>query len=259
MQFKPIPGPHGLNSQALARWAQSHDAINSSTTQSLLTHFAIFLNPDNRIWWSVDALARATRLNRKTVQASLRELRDLGVIVDTGDRIRGAVVYALAIDQKFSLADPDQKRADPNIGQPENGPPDSPKTGHKELKNNKKNVCGDEPPDFIRFFAAYPKKTHRAAALTAWLGLDPDQLLVERILSAVTTQAQACVWALEGGRYIPNPASWLSGQRWDDVVPKSAGIKKHEKQQQQHTEYSEYSDELRRILCARAQPTASRR
>jgi len=251
MQFKPIPGPHGLNSQALARWAQSHDAINSSTTQSLLTHFAIFLNPDNRIWWSVDALARATRLNRKTVQASLRELRDLGVIVDTGDRIRGAVVYALAIDQKFSLADPDQKRADPNMGQPENGSPDSPKTVHKEKINNKKNLC--EPADFGRFFAIYPKKTHRAAALTAWLALDPDPLLVERILSAVTTQAQAAVWALEGGRFIPNPASWLSGQRWDDVVPKSAGIKKHEKQQ-----HTEYSDELRRILLARAQPAASR-
>jgi len=253
--MKTIPGPHGLNSQALARWAQSHDSIKTSSTQAVLSHFAAFLNFENRLWWSVDRIARATRLNRKTVQSALRELRNLELIIDTGDRIQGAVVYALAIDQKFPVADPDQKRADPNLGQPENGSPDSPKTGHKEQRNNKKK-CEPEPADFGRFFAVYPKKTHRAAALTAWLALNPDKMLVEIILLAVTTQAQAAVWALEGGRYIPNPASWLSGQRWDDVVPKSAGIKKHEKQQ--HTEYSEYSDELRRILRARAQPTASR-
>ena len=45
-----------------------------------------------------------------------------------------------------------------------------------------------------------------------------DALLPD-ILSAVSAQKGSKQWVESGGKYIPNPATWLHGQRWLDETP----------------------------------------
>lgn len=79
--------------------------------------------------------------------------------------------------------------------------------------------------EFEKFFAVYPKKTQRHAALAAWRALAPDAALIEKIAVAVAAQSAAPGWQVEGGRYIPSPAAWLTGRRWEDQISKQHGSK----------------------------------
>jgi hypothetical protein len=75
--------------------------------------------------------------------------------------------------------------------------------------------------DCERFLAAYPKRTAQAAARAAWARLDaelPGGLPpLDELLAAVDRQARTPAWGREDGRYIPSPANWLLGQRWQDA------------------------------------------
>ncbi|MDI3298249.1 MAG: phage replication protein [Bacillota bacterium] len=76
---------------------------------------------------------------------------------------------------------------------------------------------GEEPADFARFWAAYPRKVARPKALQAWLRLSPSPDLVEQILAAVARQRASPQWRRDGGQYIPHPATYLNQRRWEDM------------------------------------------
>jgi len=69
---------------------------------------------------------------------------------------------------------------------------------------------------FDAFWAAYPRKVGRGAALLLWQHLKPDDALQARILAALAQQRASEQWLTEGGRFIPHPRTWLSQGRWDD-------------------------------------------
>ncbi len=78
--------------------------------------------------------------------------------------------------------------------------------------------------DFEEFWAAYPKKKAKGDALRAWRRLHPPAALCVMILAAIHEQMDSEDWRKEGGRFIPNPATWLNAARWTDeaavgVVP----------------------------------------
>lgn len=56
-------------------------------------------------------------------------------------------------------------------------------------------------------------------ARKAWAKLKPDEALVETILRALKAQASCEQWTRDGGAYIPYPATWLNGRRWEDELP----------------------------------------
>lgn len=69
---------------------------------------------------------------------------------------------------------------------------------------------------FERFWSGYPKKTAKQSALKAWLKLKPDEKLTENILSALERFKKTDQWLKDNGQYIPYPATWLGGRRWED-------------------------------------------
>lgn len=71
-------------------------------------------------------------------------------------------------------------------------------------------------PGFDAFYAAYPRHTGKAAALRAWNKLEPDQELQQQMLEALKKQKRLPQWADDNGRFIPHPATWLNGHRWED-------------------------------------------
>lgn len=69
---------------------------------------------------------------------------------------------------------------------------------------------------FDEFWNAYPKKVGKADAKKAFAKAKAP---VDRLLSAIEQQKKSDQWTREGGRYIPNPATWLNQGRWDDELP----------------------------------------
>lgn len=71
-----------------------------------------------------------------------------------------------------------------------------------------------EPPsEFLEFWLLYPKRLQKQAALKAWLAQKPGLALV---LSALEWQVHQPAWTKDAGQFIPYPASWLNGRRWED-------------------------------------------
>ncbi len=75
------------------------------------------------------------------------------------------------------------------------------------------------------FWKSYPKKVGKGAAKKSWEKINPDEELFEKIHSAVRQQKKSEQWAKENGRYIPNPATWLNQERWEDQLNQAESIK----------------------------------
>ena len=81
---------------------------------------------------------------------------------------------------------------------------------------------------FSRFWAAYPKKVSKGQAIKAWQKLKPSDDLTDIIISGINRAKQHDDrFIRDGGRFIPNPATWLNGCEWEneyaDTHPSGSG------------------------------------
>lgn len=108
--------------------------------------------------------------------------------------------------------------------------------------------------EFEKFWIAYPNKKDKKRAQILWLRINPDDNLINQIMSALEKQKQTFAWKKENGRYIPMPATWLGNERWTDEVDAPADLdgkfisKDGRKWDDQITanNWDEYQDELKR-------------
>ena len=71
---------------------------------------------------------------------------------------------------------------------------------------------------FDRFWKAYPRKVNRVGARKAFDKIKPDEVLLEKMIAAIGKQIESEQWTKDGGQYIPHPATWLNGHRWEDEL-----------------------------------------
>jgi len=71
---------------------------------------------------------------------------------------------------------------------------------------------------FPIFWKAYPNKKAKGYAEKVWNKLAISQELLDTILTALEQHKQSKEWQAENGKYIPHPASWLNGRRWEDEL-----------------------------------------
>ena len=88
----------------------------------------------------------------------------------------------------------------------------------EEYSKEEETTGGEQQTDFESFWNAYPKKISRQTALKAWKKLSPDNELVKVILDSLEKQKRQPQWTKDNGQYIPYPASWLEGRRWEDEL-----------------------------------------
>ena len=70
---------------------------------------------------------------------------------------------------------------------------------------------------FEAWYAAYPVKKSRGYAESAWAKLTTTER--DQCLPAITAQVKACNFrGTDGKDYVPHPATWLNGRRWEDEV-----------------------------------------
>ena len=88
-----------------------------------------------------------------------------------------------------------------------------------EGETEERRDCAPTMPDaFEAFWRAYPRKTAKTAARTAWKKLAPVGGLLDTIMAAVAAQSNSRQWLADGGRFIPHASTWLNQARWEDEV-----------------------------------------
>lgn len=112
------------------------------------------------------------------------------------------------------------KQTKANPSKPKQGQPSSSSSSSEERDTNSKQTTDVRPISsdasaFNRFWKDYPKKVGKKAAAKAWERAKINGNL-EAVLAAVRTQLANPKWQEEGGRFIPNPATWINQGRWDD-------------------------------------------
>jgi hypothetical protein len=83
-------------------------------------------------------------------------------------------------------------------------------------KEKDKGVQGDEIAEkaFLEFWKIYPRRVAKEDARKAWKKINREQY--DEIFDALETQATSEDWRKDGGKFIPYPASWINGRRWED-------------------------------------------
>lgn len=104
--------------------------------------------------------------------------------------------------------------------------PDNPTKAKKE--DRRKNIPpispkGDDAQDdlsegFNQFWSVYPRKVAKQNAIRAWKKLRPDEALTRQILNAVERFRLDPQWSKDNGQFIPYPATFLNGRRWEDLL-----------------------------------------
>ena len=102
---------------------------------------------------------------------------------------------------------------------------------------------------FDVFWAAYPRHVAKQAALAAWKKLKPDGGMLDRKMEGLARWKASDEWQREDGRYIPHPASWLNGRRWEDEMRQRPSVaakpaKVVQAQQYGQRDYGKVQDDL---------------
>ena len=87
-----------------------------------------------------------------------------------------------------------------------------------------KKIEEEEEKKFNIFWKAYPNKQGKAVAKKVWMGMEVTEESFEVIMSALTQQKQWSRWTRSNGQFIPMPATWLRGERWNDESLESTSV-----------------------------------
>lgn len=101
----------------------------------------------------------------------------------------------------------------PSVDNPslENPPQSNTNISNTKESNTKRYIDG-----FDKFWSLYPKKKAKEAARKAWAKLKLTGALTTMILADVEAKKRTQDWKKDGGKYIPYPATYLNGKRWED-------------------------------------------
>lgn len=100
---------------------------------------------------------------------------------------------------------------------------DKDKEKEKDKVKDKHNSEDPHGTAFEEFWSCYPKQVGKEQARKAFaLVREPVSVLLE----AIAQQKQSAQWTKDGGAFIPNPATWLRQQRWEDRLPYAGGVPK---------------------------------
>ena len=207
---------HTRRAGLIARWeclerAYGDDALQASDLRVLFQILRRLNTESGSCYPSLSRLASDARVNRTSVVRSIRRLEERRYIERTSGSVHAPNEYRMAeCAVTLKCTDAPSYTSAPKVGAPTHltlGAPTHPKP--VELNQPNEPDC-----PFDRFWRAYPRQDARKKAAEAWerLQLDP---LVETILADVGARCAAPdQW--QDRKFIPLPATYLDGARWQD-------------------------------------------
>jgi hypothetical protein len=174
-------------------------------TRLVLLSLADRANDEGRAYCGASDLCKRTNADRTNVFRALSWLRESGEIVVEPDKgPRGCNRYLIPVNQwQNATSGKTLPVAICNIG--------SGKTPPKPLLTPIDIETGANS-DFSDFWKAYPRKVSKTSALKAWRKAKLPPL--SELLAAL--EKQKANW--NDMKFIPHPATWLNGCRWEDEV-----------------------------------------
>lgn len=166
-----------------------------------------------------------------SVRSGLKALENAGYLIR--ERTRGtdgkvgAVNWYLYDTPQWMYGGPPQKEK-PQVEKPQLDFPsvDKPSVeNHTQYNTNTSNTKQSNTKEyntqgFEDFWFIYPKKKAKESAKKAWNKLKPSDALVSNIIADVQAKMASKDWKSNGGQYIPYPATYLNGKRWEDEAPR---------------------------------------
>ena len=85
----------------------------------------------------------------------------------------------------------------------------------KKKKKEPLSAIADDS-EVLQFYKSYPNHKARQDAFKAWKQMQPP---LQAVLTALAWQRKQEDWTKDGGRFVPLPASYIRGKRWEDEKP----------------------------------------
>lgn len=216
---------------------------HAGTELLVLLAVADFADDDGNAYPAVPTLARKCRMTPRNANLILANLKKSGeLVVKQNEGPKGTNRYLIRFsppeagfttEELFTL-----KRTSPT---PEAGFPkplkrtsDEPSVNHQEPSTYGHDAkkphrsCSPSASEsaedgFANFWKAYPKKVAKPQALKTWKKIKPTGQVLTDLMAGLEKQKASGDWQKDAGQFIPHPATWLNGRRWEDEAPPAAG------------------------------------
>lgn len=203
-------------------WAEKLEPIEKLVALCV----ADFADDDGKAWPGLATVAVKSGLSESTVRRKLKSLEDQGKITitprkDKSGRDTSALVqFAFCKGEGVSLLPLQPARVAACQSSTVTGGGCHRDTLFHETSINHQKT----PAQFAQFWEAYPKRKDKQKALKAFQKLNPNLELFQQILAALDWQKQQPEWLKSNGQFVPLPASWLNGRRWEDERPATSAL-----------------------------------
>lgn len=186
----------------------------------MLLAIADFSDDNGNAYPAVPTLAEKCRMTPRNANLILANLKKSGeLVVKQNEGPKGTNRYMIRLQTPEARFTPEESfTLKPVSPTPEASFP-------KPLKpaSDEPSVNHHEPPilcdGFAEFWNQYPKKVAKPQALKAWKKIKPAGQILADLMAALEKQKASADWRKDGGQFIPHPASWLNGRRWEDEAP----------------------------------------
>lgn len=196
----------------------SEDIVNLTPLARLL-YVALWCEADRegRMAWKPKTFKmRYFPADACNIEKLCAELLDAGLVVQYGAY---AFIPAFHAHQHINPRESASQLPEPNIDATvTRAPRDSDAQGGREGKGREGDTRVDatgEPDGFALFWETYPKKSAKPAAEKAFKSAKLNGHLPE-VIADIEKRKSGEDWAKDGGKYVPNPATYLNQRRWED-------------------------------------------
>lgn len=227
----PLPGVFVVGRAALAETLEWSSEAFEKAFQEVIGEGLAEFEPKTRMWFIQNAIRHNVPHNPNVVK-SWRTHWLLLPECELRERIFSHFAAALyevseAFGNAFEKAcgkafDKPSAKASGNEPPKQEQEAGSRKQEKKSPSNASKGSVHRFPPGFDVFWEAYPRKVAKNDAAKAFAKVKPDAELLARMLAAIEVQRAGESWRKDGGKFIPHPATWLNGARWQDEAPAAA-------------------------------------
>lgn len=173
--------------------------------------------PDNWQFSEKGLMAIFPNDGQTSIRTGLTNLEQFGYLTRERERAGGklaAVVWTLYDTPYFDFPSVDNPSVEnPHVEKPH---VENQLQSNTNIPNTNQSIKKEDIYPFDEFWSAYPKKKAKEDAKKAWLKLKPDETLGKTIIAAVLESSKTTDWKKEKGKYIPYPATYLNGKRWED-------------------------------------------
>ena len=197
-EIDSLDGENGCfaSNQYIAEFCQCSLTKVSTAISKLINHGYIYTASfDGRTRILKSRLSKNERQDFKKCEAEIQDLKDNNI----------------GYQEKGLYSNPQT----PNVGETETGLIFVPhfRTPQEAARYAAKNAVHAL---FEQFWDKYPRKVDKKGTERIFCRIKGIADLMPTILTALENQKKSDQWQRDGGRYIPNPKTWINQERWND-------------------------------------------